>query len=689
MDYTQAGILEEMKTKLSLLSNWQRTLYSGVYERLFSVISYIIFKLVYVAEFLYRESNWSQAQKIESLMNKISFLNYTPYRKIGASGNILVTANAVASAGDFESNYTYEDETVVIPKYTRFTDTNNELNFYSTEAKTYFKDQVVKNQYMSGLATDQSAGLTGIPLADYGSGIIDLTEGDVVWIQGTDNYDGFYDIEALTTGRVDIRATFVTETFDGNETIISGLTQIPVREGEIKEYIHTASGDANEVITIFGDSIDNAGITVDIVDVNNVVLNEVDIVGIDTDDDKLYFIDDVDNYYCQIDTGSDFESVKFTFGDGVSVKKLEAGNRVRISYGETLGADGNVQNLNTVIAIKDTIVDVLGSEVTLYVTNKEELSNASDEEDIESIRNNAPNLFGTGYRCGGYADWIAILERHDYINKVKIWSTDDVADDTITTNQNKIYVVAIAEDGSALTASQQNTVTIDYLKDLKSPTEVVSWQPLSIVYLKAIVTSTVKTESFTVIQNQINSAIYDAYNITAVDFAEDIHESNATAIVDNLVNVVYNSIDIYHLEKDLDASTSAQTILVSKLGSEEADATKQILCTTGSFELWLELFTDGAWQSPIRIGYDDGLGTLLDDATNNYDLQGTLITYGANTITFTANGLTGLQKDIDYKLSMSYKTEDGNGAKINDIRFANAYTISDVDTDYITHIMTY
>lgn len=686
MDYSLSGIITAIKERLSLLSKWKKTLFSGTYDRIINGISYIIKKLVYLAEFLYRESNFLTAQKLSSLISRLTYLNYTPHRKIGASGYIIITKNSQLSGddtiADVESSYTYSGNTVIIPKRTIFTDNDEEVYTYSTEAITYFNNTVVVNQYMSGVAVDVGGGITGIPV----SSVSNISAGDSIWIQDTENYDGFYEIDDIDGTQINIPVTYVAETFQGDETIISGLTKIPVKEGIIKEFIYVAEGNSYEEVTLFEENSDNVEFSVHIVDSNNNILNDVSVCGVDTNDDRLYFIDDVDNYYCEVKNSNDFNQVIFTFGDGITTKKLLSGTRVMIKYSITEGEDGNIQNLDTITKIKSTLTDSVGAIATLYVTNKEEISNGSDIEDIESIRNNATNLYGTGYRCGGYIDWPIILNNHSLILKSKIWSTDDVADDTITTNQNKIYAVSISTDGSELTQQQKNTITVDYLKDLKSPTEIISWQSLTIIYLKLTITSVVQNESFTIIQNQIEDAINNVYDITEVDFGENIYDSNVARIIDALDNVVYHSVSLYHLEKGLDDSEADYLISVSKLSSEESDTTKQIYLLANSLELWIELYSGGEWQAPVRAGYDSS-GTIVAD--NGYTLSGTNITYSANTFSYTITDLSGLIEGTDYRVAVSYKTQDGDGNKTNHIRLANLYSITDYDPNYTIHSMSY
>ena len=62
-------------------------------------------------------------------------------------------------------------------------------------------------------AVDAGSGLVTIPATGHG-----LAVGTPVYISGTTNYDGLYEIAAVATNTFDIRATYAAETFAGTET---------------------------------------------------------------------------------------------------------------------------------------------------------------------------------------------------------------------------------------------------------------------------------------------------------------------------------------------------------------------------------------------------------------------------------------------------------------------------------------
>jgi hypothetical protein len=718
MEYTIDVIADKLKEKLKLFSRWSRTLFFGVYEAIIQAISYAINrKAVYPAEVFYRESFIKTATKYSSVLPRAEYLSYTPHRKRGASGTLKLSADP-----NFSDTYTYTGESVIIPRWTAFVDNTGNANVYSTEEAIYYNG----------------------------------TEGNL---------------------------------------------EIPIKEGLYKEYVYTAEGLENEVVTLFSDTSDNEEFTVHIVDSNNVILFDVLVCGIDIPENKLFFVNDLDNYVCQVDNAYDFLSVNFTFGDGITTKKLNSGDRVLIKFADTKGVEGNITNSATITKIKEPLYDALEQEATLYVTHDEEISDGSDVEELESIKENSTNLFGTGQRCGSYDDWIYILENHPYISKAIIWTIDDVADETYTTDQNKIFVSAISQDGDALTLDQQNEITIDYLKvDKKSPTERVQWEPLKIVYAKFDVEAVVQNQSFLVVEGQINEKLKENYYILNTTFKQNIYDSNFTRIIDNLDSVVRHVTSLEHMEKGFAYYVSEHELYPSWTSANTSIEENQVFLLEDSLKIWVRRKNGGSeLGEPVLVGFDEnniikandntyvdvslgenkkinsstglandstiytatieindfgaqtisvvgsqaqtmsdlidqikadvsdinltfdnntdfirfgvdisgqstvtlidgnlfsslfgGSGVSIGDPNDGfkYTITGGNLNYETNIVSFVVNDLSAIAPE-DFELSISYKTKDGNGEQINDIRLKRFNIITSVDEVYNTFELRY
>jgi len=598
MDFTYEGILAEIKEQLALETNWANTYYFGVYDNMLSPVAYIAEKMVYAAEFYYRESNWETAQKIESLMTKAVYLDYSAYRKVGASGTLYVSANS-----GFSSSYVYTGNNVNISQWDEFTNANGNLNVYAT--------------------------------ADY------------VYSTGT-----------------------------------TGNLSVAVKQGTPKSFTYFALGNNEEKVYIYSDSVDNTEITVHIVDANGVVLNDVSIMGVDVEDKRMYFLNDPDNYYCEVSNATDFSYVQVMFGNGVNTKKLTQGERVLIKYAETLGVSGNIQNASIITAFKNTPQDVYGNDATLYVNNTAEISDASDLETIEHIRNHAPNIFQTGYRCGGSNDWVAVLEDHAYITNAIVWSAYDIGD-TSEANMNKVYIAAISADGDDLTTTQKEDITTNYLKNKKSPTEIASFQDLEIIYAKFSVAGNISTGQTTVVDQAIKTDLDTNYGILNTDFNTDIYESDFYSVISDVDGISWHNTEIYTLEKDFAYSTPTTAIAVSDLVT--SGAVNQIYLTPDTFEIWVENVLSGEVTTIERAGYDLS-GVVLED--NGYNLSGASVNYTDNTFAFVIDTLASGSVET-YNINISYKTRDGNGDQQNNLRLSVFKQITDVDTNYVDTTLTY
>lgn len=137
MNWDFDNVKQSFIDRLSLLSNWATTLFYGTYDRLADATSYIVAKLAHLAEIYYRESSWENAQHLKSLTTKAKFINYTPYRKIGASGNVEVSADS-----NLSDSYTYSGYGVTIPMWTQMSNEDEDVKVYTTEEAIYYNGTV-------------------------------------------------------------------------------------------------------------------------------------------------------------------------------------------------------------------------------------------------------------------------------------------------------------------------------------------------------------------------------------------------------------------------------------------------------------------------------------------------------------------------------------------------------------------
>ena len=611
MQYTYNGIKLELQTRLSLMSSWNKVLFHSVYQRIVDLLAYTGEKIVYLAEFLYRESKWFTATKRNSLIVLGKWLGYTPYRKTGALGTLSLSADPT-----FNPLYTYVGKEVRIPRWHIFTDENNTLNTYCYE-NTFYR-----------------------------------------------------------TGEI-------------------GSIEVPIKEGTPKQFLYIAKGEVDECIYIYSSNIDNSEVEVQIVDTDNNLLYTAEIV------DNLYLINDTENYYCYIENSPDFDYIKICFGDGITSKKLTLNERVLVKYADTLGDQGNITSQDVITKIKTPLFDEDNLAVTLYVTNDDAITGGSEIEGIESIRNNAPNIFQIGNILSSITNWTSVINSASYVNKSKVWTVESLGGSTTVSEQNIVYITAVSNTGIDLTTSQKSDLLVNYLIPKKSLTEVVSFQPLEKVYIRFDITAKLNNTPFSIMNENIINTLTENYGILYTDFQTNVYESNAYKIIDSVDDIVYHETELYYLEKYISPIVSNEKLLPSYTDTDTAILDDQNFLVEDSFEIWIRRKIAGEWEDPLQIGETSGVNIT---GLNGYTVNGGFVSYDTNQYSFTVQDIAdditeavygvsdpGDSDPLGYILYISYKMEDGNTPpkQQNSIRLPYFYQITDIDENFIDTDLSY
>lgn len=609
MIYTYDGIKTALKERLSLMSQWNKILFYGVYERIIDLLAYTSDNIIYIAEFLYRESKWITATKRDSLVKMARWLRYVPFRKTGSIGNLQLSADS-----SFNPMYSYTGKNVTIQKWHRFTDENDSLNVYCTRNTSYLTGQI-------------------------------------------------------------------------------GSIDIPVKQGTPKEFLHIAKGDISERINIYSDSIDNDIIDVYIVDSDNNILHTASIV------DNLYLVYDVVDYSCEVRNASNNEFVSIIFGDGINARKLALGERILVKYSETLGNQGDITSSNIITKSKDFFIDEDGASTSLYITNSEAIIGGTDIENIESIRNNAPNLFQVGMILSSIPNWTSVINSAPFVNKSKVWSTETLGGSLETSEQNIVYVTAVSNTGEQLTTPQQTELLETYLIPKKSLTEIVEFFPLQKVYARFDMKGRIQNRPISIMNETIYSAITNAYGVFNVDFQQNIYESNFYSIIDNISDVLWHETQIYYLERNVPNLVSNAVLLTSFTSLDTDILENQQWLVEDSFEIWIKRKIAGEWEEPLQVAYTDSVSII---GMNGFNILSGFVVYSANQYSYNITEITndidqsiygvpdpGDSDELGYILYISYKMEDGEGNQINTIRLPRFYQITDIDTDFIDTDLSY
>lgn len=720
-------------------SEWQEaTLDTGVYYNLTGIVAEGLNKEAYYIDYWIQEGSWEGAQTLETRVAMAKDRAYYPSRRKGATGYI-----KVSPVSDFDiASYTYTGPNIPYYERTIFTDPDKKLSVFSTETKIFRTGTVLKNLTVlaGGAAVNLGGNKVAIPVTAHG-----MTIGSAVSIKGSDNYDGIYTLlESSTTNYIHIASAYKAETFIGTEKVSAGYLWIPVKEGVPKEYTFIASGAVNEVFELVNENVDKTYIKVYKVDTSKNILANVTLV---SEQDDLFFQADPVNYYCKITNNNAFTKVLLTFGDDITAKKTQAGERYLVVFGETTGAEGNITSSNKITQIRQQPLDVLGNLVSFYYRNDYSISGGSDWEEQSNIKRNAERLFYAGYRPGSTPDYEAIIETHPDVQKAKVWTWLDIGDGTLPTQgderQNEIFITGVTTYGEGFTTNIENQLQNEYLI-YRDPRDILSFQPLQKLGIKFIVTANVENLIKDEMEQNLINALNASFDILNLEFNQDIFYSNYIAVINNSPGVLHHNTVAYCVQENEDPQKNFEPVTVSRTSADITDPTKQIYLTSNTFEIWVKRKVEGTWKVPEQIASSAGVtisgvgnwsvsGTIAFDTNKiTYQLfdiladipplgqpdyapqwvtatayvignivvhQGVRYTCNTNHTsgvfltdiakwTVTGTSVFGTRNPDDtesngYIIYLMYRTQDGNGSKTNDLRLANFNQIFDFNSDLL------
>ena len=315
-------------------------------------------------------------------------------------------------------------------------------------------------------------------------------------------------------------------TFTTNESIIlyrsNNYTQSNVNfyEGSIKTEAFVANSANNQSFTLSSNTIDASSITVQIrnsaTDTTSVAWNKTtDLFGLNANS-AVFFIQAAEEFKYAV-----------SFGNGVSSKKLTAGNIVLVSYRQTAGEDGNGCKTFTSISSADGF-----SSNTFLLTTTETSAGGSQAEDAESIRYNAIRGFTAQNRAVTAEDFISLIKANfPSIQTVIAYGGEDA----IPKLYGKVVISAKPVGGETLSSSLKESI-LTFLKD-KTP---VSIEPVIVdpEYLYLDIVSRVKynlsatTKTATQLVSNVVTSI-TAFNTSSLsDFGSDLRFSKLSAAID-------------------------------------------------------------------------------------------------------------------------------------------------------------
>lgn len=328
-------------------------------------------------------------------------------------------------------------------------------------------------------------------------------------------------------------------TFTTNETLILYrsnnyvVSNVTFQEGSIKTEAFVANTANNQTFTLSSNTVDSSSITVEVrnsaTDTTSVAWNKTtDLFGLNANS-AVFFVQAAEEFKYAV-----------SFGNGVSSKKLTAGNIVLVSYRQTAGEDGNGCRTFTSISSADGF-----SSNTFLLSTTETSAGGSQAEDAESIRYNAIRGFTAQNRAVTAEDFISLIKaNYPSIETVIAYGGEE----SIPKLYGRVIISAKPVGGEILSSSTKQSI-LTFLED-KTP---VSIEPVIVdpeyLYLDIIsrvkynISATTKTTSQLV--SNVVTAI-TAFNTSYLsDFGADLRFSKLSAAIDDAdVSIVSNDTQV-------------------------------------------------------------------------------------------------------------------------------------------------
>lgn len=610
-DSTRNRLLRSLRGK----SSWADILPYSTNTRLIDSVAESIVELAEYDEYLTRETKWRIAQNRSSLVNQADILNYAAHRKVGAKGPLRVSASedvADISVRKWDETFGYNEGNQVVY------DDGDTSRLY--EAQTTI------------LPTTEDDPNDPPP---------ETNEWERVNVSHDVNIE--IPVRSVFSDGGDLQVTTVEKFVLTSD---DDYVDIDVIQGTPRTETREATGANYEEFTIENDSIDDNEYSVR---VNGIKWEEVDDLRLSDKDDTHY----------EIRTLPDGSGVVLRFGNDIFGRRLESGDQVEFRFIDTDGIEGNVTSVDTINETETSFYDVDGNQVELYVMNDETIGGGKDLESIESIRTNAPRLFQTGGRATSKSDYQVLMEGFDFVSRAIAWGAYEYNIDNnnppgtfIEAQENIVHVAAFTTAGEELSTSQKDEIRSEINK-VKAPTDIIKFEPVSIINLIFTVEAFIRDRAFTQssVKDSIREELSEEYDINNRDFAENLYRSDYVAFIDDIDGVYYHNttIDLFELFEFESGYATSWRFGIYPL---ESDSVKVYLRVKPDID------PDAEYELVAR---DNGNGGLVGQ--NGYSASGSSVNYEFGTGTLELENPDTDKLDqfyTNYDIKIQYRSKEDN-----------------------------
>lgn len=303
--------------------------------------------------------------------------------------------------------------------------------------------------------------------------------------------------------------------------------KIPVIQGVQKSFttVTPALGNPFEVVRIIDPNIESASdpVSSQFFSVKSTSLNTtVSYIQYDS-----ILLSEETEYAYEVSSAKDYSFIDIKFGDGVSGKILPKDSVVSISYLETLGSLGNVEELFTINKI------VSSTPIQMYCSNFVSIAGGSDEDTIDDIRAKAPRSYLIGGSIITEDAYKYAIESIPDIYKAVVYS-GTYFDPISNLEKEAILYSAITNSGDAPTSLIEEQL-LERTIGKKSPLDFSHYEEPKFLHIKTniMAKSQSKDLSAVTLVDSIVSGVVNKYGTLSQNFKQQFDYSEFLTYIRN------------------------------------------------------------------------------------------------------------------------------------------------------------
>lgn len=308
--------------------------------------------------------------------------------------------------------------------------------------------------------------------------------------------------------------------------------------------------------TLNEDTLLSTGVVGNKYQLTNYPVNAIEYVTVNGKEyEGVDFIDTTGENYFYVLTRN-YEGIGYiSFGDDTYGVNPDKNSTIVVKYVTGVSQEDNVSSgaINTIVS---SIYDANNALVNdIHIVNLNVTTGATDKETSTSIKQNAPAVFRTQYRCVTKQDYKDLIMANFGISKISVLDNDDMSEIGLYGTK----ICAIPSTGGYLSDTMEDSI-MEYIDEKKTLGTISEFIDPSYIAFDVIATVTLlKGVSENVVENNIKKVINDYLHWTNREFGDSVSTSeiyrriSAVEGVNNIVNLtVEESRQIYVKETPLD-----------------------------------------------------------------------------------------------------------------------------------------